>query len=71
MCEKDYNHCSHDIVDGIAYCPVCKQPMCPECCSHDVSQVSRVTGYLSDVKGWNNAKKQELKDRHRYDDLKI
>ena len=39
--------------------------MCPECGCHDVSQIGRITGYCSDVEGWNNAKKQELKDRHR------
>jgi anaerobic ribonucleoside-triphosphate reductase len=31
-----------------------------------VSQVSRVTGYLADVAGWNQGKQQELKDRSRY-----
>ena len=46
-------------------CPECGEPMCPECGCHDVSQISRITGYCSDVEGWNNAKKQELKDRHR------
>ena len=40
--------------------------ICPECGSHDVSQVSRVTGYLADVAGWNQGKQQELKDRARY-----
>jgi anaerobic ribonucleoside-triphosphate reductase len=29
-------------------------------------QVSRVTGYLQDVSGWNAGKRQELKDRMRY-----
>jgi anaerobic ribonucleoside-triphosphate reductase len=37
--------------------------MCPICGSHDVAQVSRITGYLGDVAGWNAAKRQELKDR--------
>jgi anaerobic ribonucleoside-triphosphate reductase len=40
--------------------------MCPDCGNHNVSQLSRVTGYIGDVGGWNNAKKQELKDRKRY-----
>jgi anaerobic ribonucleoside-triphosphate reductase len=29
-------------------------------------QISRVTGYLQDVAGWNAGKQQELKDRVRY-----
>lgn len=65
MCSKDHMDCNHDIVDTIRYCPDCGAPMCPECGSHDVSQVSRVTGYLADVAGFNEGKQQELKDRHR------
>ena len=45
---------------------LCGKPVCPECGSHDVVQVSRVTGYLQDVSGWNAGKQQELKDRTRY-----
>ena len=54
------------VVTGIEYCPLCGQAVCPECGSHDVVQVSRVTGYLQDVSGWNAGKQQELKDRMRY-----
>lgn len=50
---------------GIKFCEVCGKPVCPECGDHDVIQLSRVTGYLQDVTGWNEAKKQELKDRVR------
>ncbi|MCK4458686.1 MAG: hypothetical protein KAU52_03060 [Methanosarcinales archaeon] len=32
----------------------------------NVEQLSRVTGYLQAVSGWNAAKKQELEDRKRY-----
>ena len=53
-------------IDTVAYCPVCGNPYCPECGNHHVLQLSRITGYLSDVSGWNSAKKQELKDRKRY-----
>lgn len=67
MCALDHYHCSHAIVVGVEYCPICGQAICPTCGSHDVSQISRVTGYLSDVQGWNKAKAQELKDRSRYD----
>ena len=65
MCPRDHAHCAHDVVNGIAYCPECGAPMCPICGCHDVAQVSRITGYLGDVAGWNAAKRQELKDRVR------
>ncbi len=42
---------------------------CPSCGSEDIENISRITGYLQAVSGWNNAKKQELKDRKRYNDL--
>ena len=47
-------------------CPVCEKPMCPTCGSHCVDQISRVTGYMQVVSGWNSAKKQEYEDRYRY-----
>jgi hypothetical protein len=56
--------CHHDINAGVKLCPTCGRPTC-DCGSHDVVVISRVTGYLSDVSGWNEAKKQELKDRNR------
>lgn len=58
--------CPHDVVERIAYCPLCGEPVCPTCGGHDVMQISRVTGYLQDVAGWNAGKQQELKDRQRY-----
>jgi anaerobic ribonucleoside-triphosphate reductase len=39
---------------------------CPNCESENVEHLSRVTGYIQAVSGWNEAKKQELKDRKRY-----
>ncbi|WP_342677643.1 anaerobic ribonucleoside-triphosphate reductase [Methanofollis sp. UBA420] len=66
MCPLDHTHCAHEIVSGIEYCPLCGAPVCPECGTHDVTQISRVTGYLQDVSGWNAGKQQELKDRVRY-----
>jgi anaerobic ribonucleoside-triphosphate reductase len=39
---------------------------CPNCESENVEHLSRVTGYIQAVDGWNNGKKQELKDRRRY-----
>jgi DNA-directed RNA polymerase subunit RPC12/RpoP len=66
MCKLDHNHCGHDVTTKIAYCPECKKPVCPECGCHDVEQISRVTGYLQAVNGWNKAKQQELRDRSRF-----
>ena len=66
MCPLDHCHCGHDIISGIKYCPLCGDPVCPDCGSHDISAISRVTGYLQDVSGWNAGKQQELKDRTRY-----
>lgn len=68
MCWLDHCDCTHTTpMAKIAYCSECGQPICPECGCHDVIQVSRVTGYLANVESFNNGKKQELKDRHRYD----
>lgn len=67
MCLLDHCNCSHDIIETIAYCPECGKPVCPICGSHDVVQISRVTGYLQEVNGWNAGKQQELKDRTRTD----
>ena len=57
--------CNHR-VGTVAYCPVCGSAMCPDCGNHAVLQLSRITGYIQDVSGWNAAKQQELKDRKRY-----
>jgi len=43
------------------------QEKCPKCGSENVQHLSRITGYLQNVEGWNAGKKQELKDRQRYD----
>lgn len=53
-------------VGKVAYCPVCGNAYCPACGNHHVLQLSRITGYIQDVSGWNAAKRQELKDRKRY-----
>ncbi|VVB69899.1 DNA polymerase [uncultured archaeon] len=42
---------------------------CPSCGSEEVYHIRRITGYLQAVSGWNSAKRQELKDRKRYNDL--
>ncbi len=51
---------------GTAKCPVCGHYMCPACRAHTVDVMSRVTGYIQVVSGWNVAKKQEFEDRKRY-----
>jgi len=63
---KGKNCRNGDVISGTDLCPVCNRSMCPQCFNHSVVSLSRVTGYMSDVDGWNNAKKQELKDRKRY-----
>jgi anaerobic ribonucleoside-triphosphate reductase len=56
----------YTIVAGTDICSVCGHIVCPICQRHTVTQISRVTGYMSDVSGWNNGKKQEFLDRKRY-----
>lgn len=60
------NPACKSVVAGIATCPECGNGMCPVCHRHNITQLSRVTGYVGAVSGWNNAKKQELNDRKRY-----
>ena len=57
--------CMH-VIGSIAECPLCHKPMCPVCQRHNITQLSRVTGYIQDVIGWNIGKQQELKDRKHY-----
>jgi ribonucleoside-triphosphate reductase (formate) len=40
---------------------------CRNCGSKNVTQLALITGYVGAVKGFNAAKQQEVKDRHRYD----
>jgi hypothetical protein len=70
MCKNDRMSCSHpheDVSSIIKYCDECGEPMCPVCGCHDVLILSRITGYIQDLKGFNAAKFQEVKDRTRYD----
>ena len=59
--------CDKELVANTASCPICGSPVCPDCMNHNIEQISRVTGYLSTVSGWNAAKKQEFADREKYD----
>ncbi|WP_225420096.1 anaerobic ribonucleoside-triphosphate reductase [Methanohalophilus profundi] len=58
---KDMTVCMNDfhMMSGL-------QDRCENCDSDNVEQLSRVTGYIQSVGGWNAAKKQELADRMRY-----
>jgi hypothetical protein len=58
--------CGVDSHASVVFCEICGQPICPGCGSHDVVAISRVTGYLQEVNGFNAGKKQELKDRNRH-----
>lgn len=60
------NKACKQVNSGISNCPICSMPYCNRCGSHSVQQISRVTGYISSVSGWNEAKIQELEDRKRY-----
>ncbi|MEA3255256.1 MAG: anaerobic ribonucleoside-triphosphate reductase [Candidatus Altiarchaeota archaeon] len=51
--------------------------VCSEACAREyetklpyqgkpIGHFSRITGYYQNIDGWNNGKKQELKDRRRY-----
>jgi len=39
---------------------------CTNCNSKNVDYISRITGYMSNLKSWNEAKKQEFRDRKLY-----
>lgn len=58
--------CSREMVANTMICPICEHPCCPDCMNHKVEQLSRVTGYMGGVSGWNAAKQQEFKDRQRH-----
>ncbi len=58
---KDMTVCLNDfhMMSGL-------KDVCENCGSSNVEQMSRGTGYIQSVSGWNAAKKQELADRKRY-----
>ncbi len=41
---------------------------CPKCGSENIQLMSRVTGYMQNIDGWNKGKRQELVERYRYQD---
>jgi len=67
ICDGDHPcKCSKEVHETINICPVCGENVCP-CGCHDIAIISRVTGYMSELSGWNAAKTQEWKDRRRVD----
>ena len=63
---KNNLKCNKELVSNTANCPLCGHPICPECYNHKVDQLSRVTGYMAPVSGYNASKQQEFKDRQRH-----
>ena len=61
--EHNNKGCGGDMVAGIVTCPVCGAYVCPVCMNHSCIPLSRVTGYIGAVDGWNASKQQELQDR--------
>jgi len=65
--EHNKKACCHELVGTTAFCEVCGEACCPDCMNHSVQQISRVTGYMGNVAGWNAGKKEEFKNRKRHD----
>jgi hypothetical protein len=66
-CDLDHEcDCADEISSGTKVCPQCNHFTCP-CGCHDVFVMSRITGYLGELSGWNNGKRAEFNDRTRYD----
>lgn len=66
MCPNDHGHCGHDIIEGLAFCKICGESICPTCGAHDVAAITRITGYMGELSGFNQGKRQEVMDRTRY-----
>lgn len=64
--EHHHLFCAQEVIADTTYCEICGEPCCPECGNHNVEQLSRVTGYVGNVSGFNAGKKQEFKDRQRF-----
>jgi len=47
-----------------------KLDSCTLCNSKNVDYISRITGYLSNLQSWNEAKKQEFEDRNLYNAMR-
>jgi hypothetical protein len=64
-CSKDrICNCIYDIEGGTQVCTECGEFTC-KCGSHSVMVLSRITGYIQEIGGWNYGKVSEFVDRHR------
>lgn len=52
-----------DFCEGCGYLGVIDEDNCPQCGCHEIKRVRRITGYLSTVDRFNDAKVAELRDR--------
>ena len=69
-CELDRPcRCAKGIHETVKFCEKCGEPVCPGCGCHDVEAVTRITGYLNAISGFNAGKRQEVKDRVHYNAL--
>lgn len=69
MCKNDHKcTCIDDLQYTTQRCDVCGSFVC-NCGSHDCEVLSRVTGYIQALGGWNHAKVAEFNDRTRYEPL--
>jgi hypothetical protein len=68
LCELDHKCiCVVEVQGGIQICPKCKKLVCA-CGGHDCVGITRITGYYSEISGYNAAKYQEVvKDRKHYE----
>lgn len=52
-----------DFCEGCGYTGLIEEDKCPSCGSTSIRRIRRITGYLSTVDNFNDAKKSELEDR--------
>ncbi|MGE5381580.1 MAG: anaerobic ribonucleoside-triphosphate reductase, partial [Methylocystaceae bacterium] len=55
-----------DFCEGCHYMGVIETATCPRCGSDEIKRVRRITGYLSTVDRFNDAKQAELRDRRSH-----
>lgn len=55
-----------DECKGCGFTSIINDPACPECKSKDIRRIRRITGYLSTIDRFNDAKKAELKMRIKH-----
>ena len=71
FCESDVDYFA--LSRDLTLCRDCKQVQyeiidkCDKCGSQNVFSLARVTGYIQAIDGWNEGKREELKQRKRHD----